>query len=206
MEIVHISAECYPVAKAGGLGDVVGALPKYQQQLGHLAKVVMPMYRSKYLYNHEWELVHESGTYLGNTWFRYAVIKEKTNELGFDLYLLDINGLLDREKVYGYDDDTERFTAFQIAVVHWLATWEHRPDVVHVHDHHTGLIPFMMKYCYAYQSLRSIKTVLPYTMASIRVGWVGTKAITCPVSTIGKRHARMERQHQCFGSSREVCR
>lgn len=159
MEILHVSAECYPVAKAGGLGDVVGALPKYQTQLGHLAKVVMPMYRTKYLYNHDWELVHESGTYLGNTWFRYSVIKEKTNELGFDLYLLDINGLLDREKVYGYDDDTERFTAFQIAVVHWLSSWQHQPDVVHVHDHHTGLIPFMLKYCYAYQALRSIKTV-----------------------------------------------
>jgi glycogen synthase len=34
MEIIHISAECYPVAKAGGLGDVVGALPKYQNKLG----------------------------------------------------------------------------------------------------------------------------------------------------------------------------
>ena len=39
MEIIHISAECYPVAKAGGLGDVVGALPKYQNELGEEAKV-----------------------------------------------------------------------------------------------------------------------------------------------------------------------
>ncbi len=51
MEILHVSAECYPVAKAGGLGDVVGALPKYQQLAGHIAKVVMPMYRTKFL-NH----------------------------------------------------------------------------------------------------------------------------------------------------------
>ena len=50
MEIIHVSAECYPVAKAGGLGDVVGALPKYQNELGHIAKVVMPMYRTKFLY------------------------------------------------------------------------------------------------------------------------------------------------------------
>jgi starch synthase len=34
MEIIHVAAECYPVAKAGGLGDVVGSLPKYQQTLG----------------------------------------------------------------------------------------------------------------------------------------------------------------------------
>ena len=52
MEIIHVSAECYPVAKAGGLGDVVGALPKYQNNLGHIAKVVMPMYRTKFLYEH----------------------------------------------------------------------------------------------------------------------------------------------------------
>jgi starch synthase len=89
MEIIHVSAECYPVAKAGGLGDVVGALPKYQNELGHIAKVVMPMYRTKFLYQNDWELVHEGGQNIGSQWFRYAVIREKTNKLGFDLYLTD---------------------------------------------------------------------------------------------------------------------
>ncbi len=172
MEILHVSAECYPVAKAGGLGDVVGALPKYQNKLGNTAKVVMPMYRTKFLYDNDWELVHESGSYLGASWFRYAVIKEKTNKLGFDLYLLDIDGLLNREKVYGYDDDTERFLCFQIAVTHWLNTWQHRPDVVHVHDHHTGLIPFMMKYCYGLERLRGIKTMITIHNAQYQ-GWMG---------------------------------
>ena len=111
MEIIHVTAECYPVAKAGGLGDVAGALPKYQSVLGHTSKVVMPMYRTKFLYNNDWELVHEGDQYMGDHYFKYAIIKEKTNKLGFDLYLLDINGLLDREKVYGYDDDADRFIA-----------------------------------------------------------------------------------------------
>ena len=53
MDILHVSAECYPVAKAGGLGDVVGALPKYQCKAGHTAKVVMPMYETKFLLNNE---------------------------------------------------------------------------------------------------------------------------------------------------------
>jgi len=172
MEIIHVSAECYPVAKAGGLGDVVGALPKYQVLSGHVAKVVMPMYRTKFLITHEWDVVHKGYTNLGNWWFNYTVIRERSNVLGFDLYLVDINGLLDREKVYGYDDDIERFTAFQITVVDWISSWKHRPDLVHVHDHHTGLIPFMFKHCYRYQHLQTIPTVLTIHNAQYQ-GWMG---------------------------------
>jgi starch synthase len=172
MEILHVSAECYPMAKAGGLGDVVGSLPKYQAKHGHIAKVVMPMYRTKFLYDNEWEVVHESGTYIGGEWFRYAVIKEATNKLGFDLYLVDINGLLDREKIYGYGDDTRRFVAFQIAVMHWMGQWAHQPDIVHCHDYHTGLLPFMLRYCYGFAHLRNIRTVLTIHNAQYQ-GWMG---------------------------------
>jgi starch synthase len=173
MEIIHVSAECFPVAKAGGLGDVVGALPKYQAEKGHVAKVVMPMYRTKYLYNHQWDLVHEGDQLLGQQPFHYAIIREKTGELGFDLYLVDINGLLDREKVYGYDDDTERFLAFQIAVCDWLSKWQHTPDIIHCHDHHTGLIPFLMKFGYAFRDrLSGIPTVFTIHNAQYQ-GWIG---------------------------------
>jgi starch synthase len=172
MEIIHVSAETYPVAKAGGLGDVVGALPKYQNQLGHIAKVVMPMYRTKFLYQHQFEVVHKGSFGMANYWLDYTVIKEPDNLLGFDLYLVDIFGLLDREKIYSYADDTERFTAFQIAVVDWISKWKHHPDVVHVHDHQAALIPFMMQYCYAYKHLASIKTVLTIHNAQYQ-GWMG---------------------------------
>ena len=171
MEIIHVSAECYPVAKAGGLGDVVGALPKYQNKLGHIAKVVMPMYRTKFLYNNSFEVVHKGAFGMANYWFEYTIIKEATNTLGFDLYLVDINGLLDRQKVYGYADDTERFTAFQIAVVDWISKWKHHPDIVHVHDHHAGLVPFMMQHCFAYRHLSSIKTILTIHNAQYQ-GWM----------------------------------
>jgi starch synthase len=172
MEILHVSAECYPVAKAGGLGDVVGALPKYQAQLGNIAKLVMPMYRTKFLYQNTFDVVHKGSFGMGPYWFNYTVIKETTNKLGFDLYLVDINGLLDREAVYGYSDDSERFTAFNIAVVDWLSKWEHHPDVVHVHDHHTGLVPFMMQHCYDYRHLAGIPTVLTIHNAQYQ-GWMG---------------------------------
>lgn len=160
MEIIHVSAEGYPVAKAGGLGDVAGALPKYQNRLGHVAKLVMPMYRTAFLFKNEFDVVHKGSFHMSYYHFDYTVIKERHNKLGFDLYLIDINGLLDREKVYGYDDDTIRFLAFQTAFVDWLAKWNHRPSVVHVHDHQAALVPFMMKHCFAYRHLSSIKTIL----------------------------------------------
>lgn len=179
MDILHVSAECYPVAKAGGLGDVVGSLPRFQREKGHLAAVVMPMYRTPYLYSHQWELVHKSSTNLGHWTFDYSVIKEQSDTQGFPLYLLDINGLLDREKVYGYDDDTERFCAFQIAVVHWLNSWQQLPEIVHVHDHHAGLIPFMMQHCYAFKRLQEVKTILTIHNAQYQgaFGWDKTTYI-----------------------------
>jgi starch synthase len=173
MEIIHVAAECYPVAKAGGLGDVVGSLPKYQTELGHVAKVVMPMYRTKFLYQHQWELVHEGSQYLGSHWFHYSVIREKTNKLGFDLYLIDINGLLDREKIYGYDDDNERFIAFQIAFCDWMSKWQHSPDIIHCHDHQTGLIPFMMRHCFAFRhKLANVPSVFTVHNGQYQ-GWIG---------------------------------
>lgn len=172
MEIIHVSAECYPVAKAGGLGDVVGALPKYQNKAGQIAKVVMPMYKTKFLYDNEWVVDFKGDAYLGKRYFDFTVIKEKTNKLGYDLYLIDINGLTDREKIYGYSDDNERFAAFQIAFLTWLNQWQHLPNVVHCHDHHTGLIPFMMKYCYDFQRLASVPSVFTIHNGQYQ-GWIG---------------------------------
>jgi starch synthase len=94
---------------------------------------------------------------------------------------VEIIGLLDREKIYGYDDDTERFTAFQIAVVSWLNSWHHNPDVVHCHDHHTALVPFMMQHCLAFRNkLSGVKTILTIHNAQYQ-GWMGwDKSIYIP--------------------------
>lgn len=187
MLIVHISAECYPMAKAGGLGDVVGALPKYQNKSGDEAMVVMPMYKTPFLEKQEWDVHFKGNTNLGDWFFDYTIIQLKNSQLGFNLFLVDINGLLDRPKIYGYTDDHDRFIGFQIAVVHWLKHWAQQPDIVHCHDHQAGLIPFMMKHCYDYQQLQSIKTVLTIHNAQYHgaMGW--DKSILIPRWDLWKR-------------------
>jgi len=159
MEIIHLSAECYPVAKVGGLGDVVGALPKYQCKAGHYAKVVMPAYNTKFMHQNEWRVEHDAVMYLGNYRLPYQILKETTNKLGFDLYCVLIEGLTNTNNVYVGAEDTERFLAFQIATLDWIAQWQHQPDVLHCHDHHSALVPFMLQHCYKYQHLSHIKTV-----------------------------------------------
>ena len=175
------------MAKAGGLGDVVGALPKYQNKSGDQAMVVMPMYKTPFLEKHEWEVHFKGNTNLGAWFFDYTIIKLKNSALGFELYLVDINGLLDRPKIYGYTDDNDRFIGFQIAVINWLCSWAQQPDIVHCHDHQAGLVPFMMKHCYDYQKLQNIKTVLTIHNAQYHgsMGW--DKSILIPRWDLWKR-------------------
>jgi starch synthase len=176
MEIFHISAECYPVAKVGGLADVVGALPKYQCKLGHNAKVVMPGYNNKFTNENEFDVVHKGQLKLGWFYFSYTVLKERTNKLGFDLFLIAIPDLFDRPNVYSYDDDTERFFAFQIAFLNWLTETNQKPDILHCHDHHSGLIPFMVQHCFQYHHLNMTPTLITIHNGQYQ-GWFGNDKI-----------------------------
>ncbi|MBE16577.1 MAG: glycogen synthase [Cytophagaceae bacterium] len=159
MHILHISAECYPVAKVGGLADVVGALPKYQNRLGHQASVVMPYYKTPFLQRATTQVVFCHHLEMaGTTYFSEVMAVE--NDLGFLLYVIRIQDLTDREKVYGYDDDDKRFVAFQRVALEWARKLPQLPDIIHCHDHHTGFIPFMMSRTPDFEVLKMIPTVL----------------------------------------------
>jgi starch synthase len=160
MKIFHLSAECYPVAKVGGLGDVVGALPKYLNQAGHHAAVVMPYYDRKFTRENEFDVVFEASSRLGNTRYEFQVLKEKTDKLGFELFLIKVPGLLDRENVYSYPDETEQFIFFQLAFLDWLNWSQQTADVIHCHDHHSGLIPFLLQHSALYRRISKIPTLL----------------------------------------------
>ena len=159
MQIVHISAECYPLAKVGGLADVVGALPKYQKQHGTNASVIMPFYATKFVQSNAFNKLTEFQLTIHGTTHTVSVLQLNDNEMVQDIFVIKIPKLLDRKSVYGYQDDVERFMAFQNAVLTWINSWEERPDIIHCHDHHTGLIPFMITQCPIYKKLKEIPTV-----------------------------------------------
>ncbi len=160
MVIYHLSMECFPVAKVGGLGDVVGALPKYQNKIpGIQARVVMPWYNREYVRSHEFESVFEGWIHQNQTPYAVEVLKQKDSTLGFELYLVRIPGLLDRENPYGYWDESQQYLAFQHAALHWLSAMSRKVDVLHCHDSHTGLVPFLIEHCPEFEPLRGVRTI-----------------------------------------------
>ena len=198
MKIFHISAECYPMAKVGGLADVVGALPKYQQNAGHEVKVVVPCYDTKFKIENNFENVHNGNISLGNFIFPFSVLKETTDKLGYELYLIEIKELFDRPNVYGYEDDIERFLSFQIAVLDWISAENTVPDVINCHDHHTGLIPFMLKYSYKYELLSNVRTVITIHNGLYQ-GWFGYDKMSY-LPEFDVRHAGFLEWDNCLNS------
>lgn len=159
MNVFHISAECYPVAKAGGLADVVGALPRYQCENGIEASVVMPWYDKPFVHQHTFKEVYKGDIRQGSQTYSFEVLMEKDRILGFDLYLVRVPGLLDRPEVYGYGDESDQFIAFQHAILQWLSETKNKPSLLHCHDHHAGLIPFFVEQCESFSFLKGTPTV-----------------------------------------------
>ncbi len=166
MNILHIAAECYPAAKAGGLGDVVGALPKYLNQAGHKAAVLIPGYRQKWIINQPFEHIWSGLVRLGDIKIPVHIRRHTGDSLGFELLIADIPGLFDREGIYTdpqsgfcYSDETERYIVFQQCALQYIQSLDEKPNVIHCHDHHTGLIPFMVKHCPEYRNLSHIPTI-----------------------------------------------
>ncbi|MFI0429668.1 glycogen synthase [Mariniflexile sp. HMF6888] len=169
MTIIHISAECYPVAKVGGLADVVGALPKYQNSSNVSSQVIMPFYDNMFTKENVFTTIYSNEINLGNTLVNFNVKTLKEKSLGFDVFFIDIPELLFKDYVYS-SDDTNRFLAFQIATLDWMLTWEKHPNIIHCHDHHTGLIPFMLQESYKYEAFRKIPNILTIHNAQYQ-GW-----------------------------------
>jgi len=166
MKVLHISSECYPAAKAGGMGDVVGALPVYLPAQGIEASVVIPKYKNKWFAAQSFSTVAKGKFKLSEETIKYTVEQLDNNELDYPFYCIDIPGKFDRESIYlaenghGYPDEPQRNVSFQIAVVEWLKRHKESFDVLHCHDHMTGLITFFIKHCPAYKKLKDIPTCL----------------------------------------------
>lgn len=164
-KVLHISTECFPAAKAGGMADVVGALPMYQGKYGWKASVITPQYVLPWYEQQSFRKQSSGTVVLEGKSYDYTIKKAAKDTLPYPYYCVDIPGLFDRPSIYlnehgyGYEDEAERNVAFQRAVLQWLVEGKSKFEVLHCHDHQVGFIPFLIQKSPQFEALSAVPTV-----------------------------------------------
>lgn len=161
MKLLFAASECAPFFKSGGLGDVLGALPKELVNKGHEVRVVLPYFVQLMpdKYKEELEDVAQFTVRVG--WREEFCGIKKLVKDNVTYYFIDNLKYFDRGALYGYDDDAERFAFFQLAAIEMLEVVDYIPDIYHVNDWQTAVIPVLLKDKYQWkEGLRGIRTVL----------------------------------------------
>lgn len=137
MKVCFIAAEAAPFVKVGGLGDVIGSLPKALRELGVDARVILPLYSS--INRERFGLKYKAYQFVDLGWrHSYCGIFE-TEVDGVPCYFVDNEQYFNRDSIYGQADDGERFAFFSKAALEILPALDFKPDVVNVNDWHTAL-------------------------------------------------------------------
>jgi len=151
MYIVQIATELAPIAKVGGLGDVLHGLSKELVKLGHKVEIILPKYDSidfsqcQNLKILQRDLITQEGKDpIHNT-----IWTLQTD--GLTLYLIEPHHptyYFSRGKIYGCPDDVERFCYFSKAALEFLYQTKRAPDVIHLHDWPTAIVAVLYKEMY----------------------------------------------------------
>ena len=147
MYIVMVASECAPVAKVGGLGDVVFGLSRELEIRGNAVEIILPKYDCM-RYDHIWGLnvVYRD---LWVPWFNYRI--HCTVYFGFvhgrKCYFIEphsADNFFNRGAYYGFPDEHMRFAFFSKAALEFMYHAGKRPDIIHTHDWQTALVPVML--------------------------------------------------------------
>ncbi len=161
MKLLYLSAEVEPFAKSGGLGDVLGALPKAVAKLGHEVAVAMPYYKDIVPQKYQEQMQYLGYYYSDVNWRHQYCGVFMLEKDGVKIYFLD-NEFYFRGAMYCFADN-ERFAFFAKASLDLLGWLNFKADVVHCNDWSTGLVPVLYDAFYKhsdfYKDMRFVYTI-----------------------------------------------
>ena len=156
MYIVQIASECAPVAKVGGLGDVVYGLSRELQSRIHWIEVILPKYDCM-RYDQIWGL-EKTYNDLWVPWYDTAIHCSVWQGLVYGIRCFFIephspDNFFSRGAYYGFPDEAMRFAFFSKAALEFLLQTNRRPDIIHCHDWQTGIVPALLFDIYQSQGM-----------------------------------------------------
>lgn len=163
MKVLHVAAEAVPFVKTGGLGDVVGTLPKIETASGSdEVRVALPLYASvPKIYRRRMQPVGEVVVPLA--WRQQPCRIYSLKQGGVVFYFFENEFYFDRDRIYGYHDDHERFAFFAKAVLEALPRLGFHAEVLHLHDWHTAPVSVFLKTQYRdnpyYDKIKTVLTI-----------------------------------------------
>ena len=179
MKLLFAASECAPFFKTGGLGDVLGALPKELVKKDNIDRVsvILPYY-SKFVKDElKSQLTDEFWDFVDVGWRREYVGVKSLIKDGVKYYFLENEHYFGRDGLYSYDDDGERFAFFNLAICQLLERLDYIPDVIHVNDWQTAMVPFLLKEKFNWiNAYHKIKTVLTLHNMQFQ-GWLPGEAL-----------------------------
>lgn len=166
LKVLFVSAEVDPFAKTGGLADVAGSLPKELSLLGHDVRIIMPRYgfiKEQLTYTCDFPV--EMGNRKETCIIKQGkVFDSKRNDI--PVYFIENHHYYNREGIYCYNDDAQRFILLCKATLEMLKYIDFEPDIIHCNDWHTGPVCLLLKEKYKENKLyKNISTV--YTIHNL---------------------------------------
>ncbi|XP_004288304.1 PREDICTED: probable starch synthase 4, chloroplastic/amyloplastic [Fragaria vesca subsp. vesca] len=161
--IVHICTEMEPLVSVGSLASYVTGLSRALQRKGHLVEVILPKYSSLDLdeVHGLQEIEAESFSYFNGQLHGNRIWTGVVYGIGVTLIQpLEYSEFFNREKVYGYSDDFERFTYFSRASLDYIVKCGKQPDVIHIHNWETAIIGPLFWDIFAKQGLEGTRILL----------------------------------------------
>ncbi|KAJ4828577.1 Soluble starch synthase 3, chloroplastic/amyloplastic [Turnera subulata] len=164
MHIVHIAVEMAPIAKVGGLGDVVTSLSRAVQDLNHSVDIILPKYDCLNL-NHVKDLHYQRSYSWGGTEIKVWYGKVE----GLSVYFLEPqNGMFWTGCIYGCRNDGQRFGFFCHAALEFLQQSGSHPDILHCHDWSSAPVAWLFKDHYMHYGLSKARVV--FTIHNLEFG------------------------------------
>jgi starch synthase len=161
MKIAMVASEANPLCKSGGLADVVYSLSRELNKSGEHAIIILPYY--KVIKDKNLNPFFLGYHYVNMSWRRQYIGIFRLEIDDIEYYLIDNEYYFNRDGLYGYNDDLERFAYFSLAALEVLKYINFKPDIVHVHDWQGGMIPCLLKEKYNrddfYKGIHSVLTI-----------------------------------------------